>query len=701
MGIGPVFGPKGGNVYCFCLFSLGLCLAVPQLHASNFQGGPDGFGYYWESTQDRGDTIRFSWLDPSSHEILTGWTPNPDDGWKRIGLPYRFPFYGDTLDSIVTCSNGFLEFPVTYTNYENAPLPASRFPYLLALYWDDLSPAQSGSVREYDDPAQRFTCITWFNVVRFNTHETLSAQILLYADGDIRMNVLRAPQTKNSSTVGIQGQYGSNDHYLQYGCDGNPGEHQPEDSTSIRFYVRRLGHDVGVFHGGMPCGWIPTGSQTPVTGVFKNYGLSTETFPVSCCVIRTRVPRDTVFTRTQTVSNLAPGDTVECYFGDWLVPPTPDSWHVLLKTSLDGDMLPRNDTGRVTTTSFPPELGAILGSWDFEEIGSGMNLAGITYRPDSNRFYLTASEPNRVFSFSACSTEPVLKPETFQLQDFFGDDIVWGVAWDGTEPGFWITHVSAYGPGCVAARYLPDGSFSGDTWNLLAVEPNAWFAGLDAGWSGTVFATAVGGDNHILELDLHNHQLIRTLASSASSYRACSFLGDHRSYLFTGGWNQGTLAELDFGGEVVRTAPLADLADLDIYRPLHPCPDSFVWAYATTNRTENTIYKVSLGRTWSAVGLEDARADFVPPTRVELRPDILRPGQRFELSGLPPQARVCLWDAAGRLLNQAIVPASNLAQASLNWSASDRHGRNLASGIYLLTVTGRDTKLSQKLVVTP
>ena len=215
---------------------------------------------------------------------------------------------------------------MTYTNYENAPLPASRFPYLLALYWDDLSPAQSGSVRRYDDPAQRFTCITWFNVVRFNTHETLSAQILLYADGDIRMNVLRAPQTKNSSTVGIQGQYGSNDHYLQYGCDGNPGEHQPEDSTSIRFYVRRLGHDVGVFHGGMPCGWIPTGSQTPVTGVFKNYGLSTETFPVSCCVIRTRVPRDTVFTRTQTVSNLAPGDTVECYFGDWLVPPTPDSW---------------------------------------------------------------------------------------------------------------------------------------------------------------------------------------------------------------------------------------------------------------------------------------------------------------------------------------------------------------------------------------
>lgn len=672
--------------------SVGLLIALPVLHAQGFQGGPDGFGYYWESTQDRGDTIRFSWLDPSNHEPLAGWFPNPDDGWKRIGLPYRFPFYGGTLDSIVICSNGFLEYPVTCTNYENLSFPAPSFPCLLALFWDDLSPAQSGSIRRYDDPEHRFTSITWLNVIRFNTSETLSCQALLFANGSIRLNILRAPRTGNSCTIGIQGNSGNGGCYLQYVCNGEPVEHVPKDSTSIRFFVRRLEHDVGVLRAETPCGWLPVGSQCPVTAVFKNHGTSAETFPVSCRIVRTRIPHDTVFLRTLAISNLAPGDTVAPYFGDWLVPPCPDSWYVLLETRLAGDMLPRNDTGRFVASTFSPGFGTLLGSWDFPELGSGMNLAGITHRPDSNRFYLAAGHPNRILSFAPGPDRPVLRPEPFALQNFHGDDIIWGIAWDNRQPGFWLGHVSAYGTGCLCARYGPDGRFTGQVLDLAALVPGAWFAGIDQGPGGTMFAVAVGSGNRVCEFDPVSGQLVRQLPGPQSSYRVCSFVGDHRWYLLTGGWNQGSLLAVDFNGQVCETVPLADLADLDIYRPALPCPDSFVWAYATTSRIQNTIHRVSLGRTWRVVGLGTEVGLEPEAYRLAVRPSIVRPGQRFTVTSPFSGTRILLWDPAGRLVRTLGLPPAE-------WAAVDRRGLSLAPGVYVLTVAGPATKLSSKLVV--
>ena len=515
-------------VAAFCLSAL---LPFSSLRA--FQGGPDGFGYYWESTQDPGDTIAFSWLDPAAHQPLSGWQPNPDDGWLRIGLPYRFPFYGDTLDSIVVCSNGFLEFPSTFTSYENQPLPCSQFQSLLAVFWDDLSPAQSGSVRRHDDPAARFTCITWDNVVRFNTNETLSCQVLLFSSGDVRLNLLRAPGTKSSNTIGIQGKRGAEGQYLSYLFDGEPSNHLPDDSVSVRFYVRRLDHDVAALRVTSPDAWVPASFQTPVTGTVRNLGRAAESFPVYCRVVHSRWPNDTVFSQTKTVTGLQPGETRECYFGDWLTPPAPDSWHVILKTGLASDQQPRNDTLRFATSSFAPRLGAILGSWSFPTLGEGLNLAGITYRADSNRCYVALCDPNRVASFPADSAER-LGVEPFELQDFFGDDMLWGMAWDRSRPGFWVVHVSRYGTGCILAGYDADGSFSGDTWNLAGIEPDVWFAGIDQGELGTLFATGVGGANRIYELDARAKRVVRYLPGPNTSYRACSFLGDHDRYLFSG-----------------------------------------------------------------------------------------------------------------------------------------------------------------------
>ena len=658
-------------------------------------GGPDGYGYYFETTQDIGDTIRFSWIDPSSHTVLTDWEPNPDDGWTKVGLPFRFPFYGDTLDSIVVCSNGFLESPTTFTSYTNEELPVSQIPGLIAVFWDDLSPVQSGSVRRWDDTTNHATVITWDNVVRFNTSETLSCQVILNADGRIQMNVLRAPEISNSATVGIQGDNGKGDYYLEYVFDGAPLRYTPADSTSIRFLVRRLGHDVGTLRAGTPQGWIPANSQIPVTAVFKNFGLSTETFPVSAAIVHVHFPYDTTFTQARTVTNLAPGDTAACYFGDWLVPPSPDSWLVVFRTALPGDEFAYNDSQRAVATSVPPAFGTTLGSWDFPDLGEGMNLAGITFSPDSNRFYLSVLDPNRVFSFPVAGPESGLRPESVALQSFFGDDLIWGIASDPVRHGFWIIHVSAGGPGCVMARYAADGSFAGDTWDISAIEPGAWFAGMDIAPDGVCYATEVGAHNRVYKLDLATKQVLGFLPGPVASWRACTYVGDRECFVISGGWNQNTLCRLSSAGDVLETASLPGLADLDVYRRDSVCRDSLVWAFATISNSDNTIEQISAGRVWAGVGLAEPPSAIRPsPFAMTVFPNPCRTRATIRVSGssfLLHPSSLSVYDVSGRIVLQSSI--LNL-QSSMTLDL-----RSLPAGIYMLTLSTPTGNLTHKLVV--
>jgi hypothetical protein len=668
-----------------------LVTAPPSLD----MGGPDGYGYYFETTQDIGDTIRFSWVDPSSHSVLTDWQPNPDDGWTRVGLPFGFPFYGDTLDSIVVCSNGFLEFPTTLTSYINEQLPVSRIPGLIAVFWDDLSPVQSGSIRLWDDVTNHATVITWDNVVRFNTTETLSCQVILGSDGRIEVNILRAPAGSGSATIGIQGHSGDDNHFLEYVFDGAPVHHVPVDSTSIRFFNMQLGHDVGVLRAGSPQGWIPANSQMTVTATFKNFGLSTETFPVSVAIVHVHFPYDTAFAQTRTVTNLAPGDTAACYYGDWLVPPSADSWKVMFRTGLAGDEFAYNDSLPALTTSIPPAFGTVLESWDFPGLGDGMNLAGITFSPDSNRFYLAAIEPNRVFSFPVGGPETGLRPESLELQSFFGDDLIWGIARDPVQPGFWITHVSASGPGCTVARYAADGSFAGDTWDIAAIETGAWFAGIDIAPDGVCYATEVGAGNRIYQLDLAAKQVLGFLPGPAASWRACAYVGDRECFVLSGGWNQNTLYRLSSGGGILETASLPGLADLDVYRRDSVCLDSLVWAFATISNSSNTIQRISAGRVWAAVGLSEPPSGIHhSPFAISVFPNPCRTHATVRISGssfiLHPSS-LSVHDVTGRLVLQS--PIAN-RQSSI---ALDL--RSLPTGIYMLTLSTPTGNLTHKLVV--
>ncbi len=667
--------------------------SVFWLFAQTDEGGPDGFGYYYQSTQEPGDSITFAWIDPAAHNLITNWTPNPDDGWASIHLPYRFPFYGDTLDSIVVCSNGFLQFPSTFTNFHNQELPATQFCHLIALFWDDLNPANSGGVFYYHDSITRSTVITFLDVTLYNQPETVSAQVVLGSDGVILMNYLKVPTRPVSATVGIQGNHGNNNYFLQYLYNGNPPCHLITNRTSIRFFIRHLEHDVGVYRLNSPEVWFPANSQCPVQATVKNYGLNRETFTARALLLRNRPPYDTIFHRTVSITNLAPGDTYCGYFGDLLTEPNPDSYLFVVQTELANDQYRRNDTARQIVTSFAPEFGKLIACWDLTGLGSGMNLAGICYVPDSNRFYFVAHDSNRILSFPA--DNPLnFRFERFQLQNFFGDDIIWGIAWDQLNPGFWITHSSNQGPGSIVCHYAPNGTFTGDSWNIESIEPGVWFAGIDQGEEGTFYAVAVGGANRIYHLDFNHKQVLGYLPGPVASWRACSYLGDQQRFLFSGGWNDNILVQIDRTGNPVQFSNLPDLADLDIYKPTAPAPDSFIWAYATTSNYTNTIVKVSLGVLWRNVGLEEHPEPLITPS-FAIQPNPC-PSGIVTIIGLKPDQNtvISLYDAIGRRLTQKITTGA----ASINLDLRLLTQNRIPPGLYFLTI--RDSLQTQRVKIT-
>ena len=109
-----------------------------------------------------------------------------------------------------------------------------------------------------------------------------------------------------------------------------------------------------------------------------------------------------------------------------------------------------------------------------------------------------------------------------------------------------------------------------------------------------------------------------------------------------------------------------------------------VWAYATTNSPDNTIHKVSLGLTWAAVGMAEARP--AGPHSLSVRPTLVRAGCAVSF-GSDVTGTLALWDATGRLVRSGS-------------RTGDLSTRGLAPGVYVLTLDGPAANLSRRLVIT-
>jgi hypothetical protein len=657
--------------------------------------GPDGWGYYYLSNQDVGDTVSFEWFDASVGTPITGWIPNADDGYVVLSLPFNFPYYGQELPTIRVGVNGLLGITAP-TQYNNTALPNRSVTHLIAPFWDDLY-VGDGSVYYYDPPDHSFFCVEYFNIPRFDTPtDKQTFEVLFYPDGRIRFNYLDMNGVRNSNTIGIQGGQGDGNCYLQYAYNGNPAGHVVRDSVSVLFFARHFDHDVGVTELVRPAPWVAPGSTQPVQVKVRNFGTGTENFYVRGFIYNTAPPCDTVFEAVPAlVHDFESQDTLTVALGDFVVPGE-GTWRAKLFTTLEGDEQLENDTIAATlATSL--SFGTRLSSWNLPGLGSGFNLAGITFCPDSERFYIAVQDPNRVYSFRAANPSGTLRNESFQLQDFSGGDAVWGIAFDRDRHCFWVGHVASGNNATVCARYGANGAFLGDTWNLAAVEPGGWFAGMDYDELRDCFLlTKVGGTNNFFRLDLANRQVLGSVAGPSVSYRACATL-PAKGWILSGGWNQNKLYQLDSLGGIASQAGLDSLADVALYRPDWPDRDSLVFLLATLSNNANTIVKVALGSFWRMLGVEDPASPAVRRTQLMVRCPTIATWSGFECAVNLPGLRTlsaALYDASGRRCEALRSHVLSSGEYRLTMS------RDLPAGAYFLMLgTGGENECRRLVIV--
>jgi subtilisin family serine protease len=167
-------------------------------------GGPDVFGYRWADSNDPGGPA-FDWVDISTIGTPVPFTSSDDNNVQNIPIGFNFPFYGNTFSTVNVCTNGWISFTSTSTDFSNDPLPNSAAPEnLIAAFWDDLNPGTSPQrVFRYSD-GTRFI-VSWVAVPRLTSGGPYTFQIILYPSGRIVTQYLDMQGTRlNEATVGIQ-----------------------------------------------------------------------------------------------------------------------------------------------------------------------------------------------------------------------------------------------------------------------------------------------------------------------------------------------------------------------------------------------------------------------------------------------------------------------------------------------------------------
>lgn len=69
-----------------------------------------------------------------------------DEQTQPVTLPFAFPFLGGTYSEARVSSNGFVGLSSPFAEYANTDLPNADWGAMLAVFWDDLDPAEAGRV---------------------------------------------------------------------------------------------------------------------------------------------------------------------------------------------------------------------------------------------------------------------------------------------------------------------------------------------------------------------------------------------------------------------------------------------------------------------------------------------------------------------------------------------------------------------------
>jgi hypothetical protein len=174
------------------------------------RGGPDAFGYEWIDSDEPGGPA-YNWIDISLVGTPINWPGDVDDG-IITGLPvgFDFPFYGNFYNTINVCTNGFVSFTSTVTQYNNGPIPDAAQPNnLLAAYWDDLNFESGGSAYYYTNNVD--TCIiAYVDVPHYPSEGSYTFEVIMLGTGNIVYQYQEATGSNlNQETIGIENATGT------------------------------------------------------------------------------------------------------------------------------------------------------------------------------------------------------------------------------------------------------------------------------------------------------------------------------------------------------------------------------------------------------------------------------------------------------------------------------------------------------------
>jgi hypothetical protein len=167
------------------------------------RGGPDEFGYTWIDSNEP-DGPRYEWIDITGDGEPLNFSDDQNRGPYDLG--FSMPFYDEYFNSIRVCSNGWLSFTSTETEYSNEPIPTGDEPNnLLAPFWDDLNPSDGGMIYFYTNGVDS-AIVAWIEVphYQYSGQGIYTFEAILTADGEIVYQYESLEGEVASNTVGIE-----------------------------------------------------------------------------------------------------------------------------------------------------------------------------------------------------------------------------------------------------------------------------------------------------------------------------------------------------------------------------------------------------------------------------------------------------------------------------------------------------------------
>jgi hypothetical protein len=150
-----------------------------------------------------------------SKEFVGGGTPqgwHADDGSWLYDLPFEFPFFGETRTSVYVCSNGFLDFASSSTDWSNS-LAELIDNERIAPLWDDLR-TDGGGGDIFITENVSSVVIRWAGAT-YSGGFPVNFEVVLYRDGRINFNY-GSGNTGLMPTIGISRGHGLAYHVSAY-----------------------------------------------------------------------------------------------------------------------------------------------------------------------------------------------------------------------------------------------------------------------------------------------------------------------------------------------------------------------------------------------------------------------------------------------------------------------------------------------------